>query len=84
MIILYLNIYPLSSNKNLIKFQNKFNIIEYEENINDFLKFVFGVVIDKVDYKDLPEKTTLQKGLKRKLLNNETLHLGVGIIKNIP
>ncbi len=74
----------LSNDSNIIKFQNKFNIIEYEENINDFLKFVFGVVIDKVDYKDLPEKTTLQKGLKRKLLNNETLHLGVGIIKNIP
>ncbi len=74
----------LSNDSNIIKFQNKFNIIEYEENINDFLNFVFGVVIDKVDYKDLPEKTTLQKELKRKLLNNETLHLGLGIIKNIP
>ena len=73
----------LSDDSNIIKFQNKFNIIEYEENIDDFLNFVFGVVIDKVAYKDLPEKTTLQKELKRKLLNNEKLHLGLGIIKNI-
>ncbi len=74
----------LSDDSNIIKFQNKFSIIEYEENINDFLNFVFEVVIDKVDYKDLPEKTILQKELKRKLLNNEILHLGLGIIKNIP
>ncbi len=74
----------LSNDSNIIKFQNKFNIIEYEENINDFLNFVFDVVIDKVEYNDLPEKTTLQKELKRKLLNNEKLHLGLGIIKNIP
>lgn len=74
----------LSDNSNIIKFQNKFSIIKYEENINDFLNFIFDVTIDKVDYKNLPEKTTLQKELKRKLLNNETLHLGLGIIKNIP
>ena len=73
----------LSDDSNIIKFQDKFSIIEYEENINDFLNFVFDIVIDKVDYKSLPEKTTLQKELKRKLLNNETLHLGLGIIKNI-
>ena len=71
----------LSANSNIIKFQDKFSIIEYEENINDFLNFVFDVVIDKVDYKNLPEKTTLQKKLKRKLLNNEKLHLGLGLVK---
>lgn len=74
----------LSENSNIIKFQNKFNIIEYEENINDFLNFVFDVVIGEGNYKDLPEKTILQRELKRKLLNNETLHLGLGVIKNIP
>ena len=72
----------LSDDSNIIKFQNKFNIIEYEQNINDFLNFVFDVVIDEVDYNDLLEKTTLQKELKKKLLNNEILHLGLGFIKN--
>lgn len=71
----------LSDDSNIIKFQDKFSIIEYEENINDFLSFVFDIIIGEVEYKDLPEKTILQKELKRKLLNNETLHLGLGFVK---
>ena len=74
----------LSNDSNIVKFQSMFNIIEFEENIDDFLNFVFDAVMEKEYYKDLPEKTTLQKGLKRKLLNNEILHLGLGVIKNIP
>ncbi len=71
----------IKNSYNIIKFQDKFSIIEYEENINDFLSFVFDVIIGEVEYKDLPEKTILQKELKRKLLNNETLHLGLGFVK---
>lgn len=71
----------LSDDSNIIKFQEKFNIIEYEENINDFMKFVFDVVIGEVKYKNLPEKTTLQKELKKKLLNGEKLNLGLGFLR---
>ena len=71
----------LSDDSNIIKFQEKFNIIEYEENINDFMKFVFDIVIGEVKYKNLPEKTILQKGLKKKLLNGEKLNLGLGFLR---
>lgn len=75
------DILPLDSN--IMKFQKKFNIIEYEECSKDFLNFVFDVVLDNVKNKDLPENTTLQKGLKTKLLNGEKLHLGLGFLKEI-
>ncbi len=71
----------LPSDSNIIKFQEKFSIVEYEENINDFLNFVFDVVLGDVKYNDLSEKTTLQKELKKKLLNGNILHLGLGFLK---
>lgn len=70
----------LSTNSNILKFQNKFNIIEYEENVNDFLNFVFNKVLGEVNYNDLPEKTTLQSELKKRLLNGDKLHLGLGFL----
>lgn len=71
----------LSDDSNIIKFQNKFTIIEYEENIDDFLNFVFDVVIGKINYNDLPDKTILQRKIKKKLLNGDKLHLGLGLYK---
>lgn len=71
----------LSNSSNIIKFQNKFDIVEYEENLNDFLNFVFDDVLDDIKYDELPENTSLQKELKKKLLNKEKLHLGLGILK---
>ena len=71
----------LPNSSNIIKFQNKFNIVEYEENIEDFLNFVFDDVLDNIKYDELPENTSLQKALKKKILNKEKLHLGLGILK---
>ena len=71
----------LPDNSNIIKFQNKFDIVEYEENIKDFLNFVFDDVLDNIKYDELPENTSLQKALKKKILNKEKLHLGLGILK---
>ncbi|MCI8569700.1 MAG: hypothetical protein HFJ11_06995 [Bacilli bacterium] len=71
----------LPSDSNIIKFQGKFNIVEYEENINDFLNFVFDMGIGNVKYNDLSDKTILQKKLKKKLLNGDKLHLGLGFLK---
>lgn len=73
----------LPASSNILKFQNRFNIIEYEENDYDFLNFVFKSGIEKVDYIDLPETTTLQRKLKAKLLNGDKLHLGLGILKTL-
>lgn len=71
-------ILPIDSN--IIKFQGKFTIVEYEENISDFLNFVFDVVLDNVKYNDLSDKTILQKELKKRLLNGDKLHLGLGFL----
>lgn len=71
----------LSADSNIMRFQKKFHIVEYEENIDDFLNFVFGVVIENVDYHNLPEKTILQKELKKRLLDGNKLHLGLGFLK---
>lgn len=71
----------LLNSSNIIKFQNKFDIVESEENIKDFLNFVFNDVLDDIKYDQLPENTSLQKALKKKILNKEKLHLGLGILK---
>ena len=67
------------ANQQLIDTQNK--IAEYEEKIEDFLNFVFDDILDNIKYNELPENTSLQKALKKKLLNKEGLHLGLGILK---
>lgn len=71
----------LSEDSNIMKFQEKFNIIEFEENINDFLNFVFDEVLGEVNYNDLSDKTTLQSELKQRLLKEDKLHLGLGFLK---
>ncbi len=71
----------LPSDSNIMKFQNKFNVIEYEENTKDFIDFAFEDVLGEIKYSDLPEKTFLQKELKKRLLNGDKLHLGIGFIK---
>lgn len=70
----------LPNDSNIVKFQNKFNIVKYEENINDFLDFVFNEPFENVNYNNLQETTTLQKGLKQMIIDKKTLHLGLGII----
>lgn len=71
----------LNSNSNIMKFQNYFRIIEYKENVKDFLNFVFNVNVFDGNYENLVCDTTLQKGLKRKLLAGEKLCVGIGILK---
>ncbi len=74
--------YILAVDSNIMKFQNRFKIIEYEECTKDFLNFVFDIGIENVEYENLKEETTLQKGLKKKLINGDKLHLGLGILNN--
>lgn len=71
----------LDRDSNIIKFKNKFDIIEQTENINDFLIFVFQEKDLDVEYKNLREDTKLQRGLKQYLLSNKQLHIGLGVLK---
>lgn len=71
----------LDKDSNIIKFKNKFDIIEQTENIDDFLNFVFQEKDSNVEYKNLREDTKLQRELKQYLLSNKQLHIGLGILK---
>lgn len=71
----------LPTDSNILKFQNNFNIIEYEENVNNFLNFVFEKDFGKVNCKVLPERTTLQSELKKIALNSDKLNLGLGFLE---
>lgn len=71
----------LNDDSNILYFQNKFNMIYIEENVNDFLKFVFNEPFSIGDYKGLESNTRLQKILKEKLINKEKLHISLGILK---
>lgn len=70
----------LPNDSNIVKFQNKFNIVKYEENIIDFLDFVFNEPLENVNYNNLQETTTLQRGLKQMIIDKKSLHLGLGIL----
>lgn len=71
----------LDNNSNIIKFQKNFKVLKEEENVKDFLNFVFNKPFFKGEYNDLPESTKLQKGLKKKLINGEKLYICLGILK---
>ena len=71
----------LDKNSNIIKFKNEFDIIKQPENIDDFLSFVFQGKDANVDYKKLKENTRLQRELKKYILSNKKLHIGLGVLK---
>ena len=71
----------LDENSNIIKFKNKFDVIQQTENIDDFLSFVFKEKDYNIKYENLKEDTILQKELKKYLMSNEKLHIGLGVLK---
>ena len=44
------------------------------------MNFVYGVN-QCSDYKELSEKTTLQKKIKESLINNQKFYLGLGVLR---
>ncbi len=71
----------LDSNSNILKFQKLFDINKGENAIKDILNFVFD--IQQIDnYCNLKENTSLQKEIKKLLLNGEKIHIGIGKLKN--
>lgn len=70
----------LPPTSNIIQFQNRFEIIDTEDGLDDFLRFVFDTT-DKTPLTELPEKTSLQRALKKRLLKNKTVYKGFGILK---
>ncbi len=74
-------IYKLvEKNSNISLFHDLFTVTDGDNCIDDILNFVYGM--NKCDdYEKLQEKTTLQKKIKEKLLRNEKIFLGLGVLK---
>lgn len=69
----------LKPTSNIVKFQNRFTITEFDESVAPFLNFGFKVNDGPdLDYSTLPEDTHLRRELKKRLLNREPLHQGFG------
>ncbi len=73
------NILPKASN--ILRFQKLFEITEGEDCKKDILNFVFGITKD-INFEKLEEKTFLQKELKKMLINNRKICLGMGVLKS--
>lgn len=71
----------LDDNSSILEFQKFFLVVKDIENKKDFLNFVFNVFVDDLDYNELSDDNTLRKGIKEKLLKNEKLFIGYGILK---
>lgn len=70
----------VNKNSNIYKFYELFDITEGESCIDDILNFVYKLSLTK-NYHELQEETSLQRDIKRYLLNNNDIKLGKGILK---
>lgn len=74
----------LPENCNIIKFKNRFDVVELEGHTEDFLNFVFEDVLQEIPFKELQEDTRLQRGIKKLLLEGKEPRLGIGLLKETP
>ena len=70
----------LKPTSNIIKFQNRFTITEYYEGAASYVNNIFKISapLNAVDFAALPEDTSLQREVKRRLINGEPLQNGMG------
>lgn len=67
----------LNKDSNIMRFQSLFDIKEGKTCIDDILNFVFN--IDEVEeYNNLKEETSLQRNLKKHLLQGNDINIGIG------
>lgn len=71
----------VDKNSNIYKFYDLFDVEDGESCIDDILNFVYQLLEIK-NYANLPENTTLQRNIKKYLLNGNNIKLGKGILKN--
>lgn len=69
----------LSKKSNILSFQNRFHIVQENNEDKDYIEWLFQVPID-TNYKNLPAKTDLQKKVKEILLNGGNIGSAYGII----
>lgn len=71
----------LPENSNIINFQNQFIINKVDYDNPDFMDWIY--YNRDIEYKNLPENTTLQKNLKQHLLSGGKFCWAYGIYSNI-
>lgn len=74
--------YFLKGNSNILNFQKLFTVLKYKENLKDFVLFVFNLFDVPLDFTILETRTSLQKEMKKHLLEGKKLHIGIAILKN--
>jgi len=70
----------IDKNSNIANFYNLFEVKDGPNAIKDILNFVFNVV-ECDNYNDLIKKTSLQKLLKKELINKKEFRIGLGVLK---
>lgn len=70
----------VDDNSNIKQFTKLFDIKKGEECTSDILNFVYELK-ECSDYHKLPENTSLQKKIKKCLLEDKKFFLGVGLLK---
>lgn len=71
----------IDDNSNIALFYELFDVIEKGDATNDLLNFIFNLKECK-DFSILPENTSLQKKIKKLLLKNIKINIGLGVLKN--
>lgn len=74
----------LKPNSNIIEFQNKYTVFPAKDNAVDAIMYVYGIKEDdvrSVNVEDLPESNSLQRGIKKKLLEGKHIHQCYGFFK---
>ena len=73
----------LSSESNIISFQNEYEVFPLKSNAEDAFVYVFGingVPSDKIEVMALPEKNSLMRGIKKKTLEQKFIYEFNGFI----
>ena len=63
---------------NIIRFQNCFSLMEWKKEDNEFLQWVYGRT--DIEYENLPENTSLQRNMKKYLMQGGRIGSGQGIL----
>jgi len=69
----------LSEKSNILSFQNRFEIYDIGEVSTEFIEWLFNMKTK--DYQSLPENTTLQRKVKKHILNGGVIHNSYGKLR---
>lgn len=69
----------LSRDSNILSFQNRFDIIKEEREDKEYIEWLFRVPTD-MEYRDLPQKTSLQRKVRELLLRGGAVGSAFGIM----